>query len=264
VWQHPSNEIAREHSAEVMAAMTSQVCDNALAAALSCFVEIAHANSDAGEVKTATSTPPPIELGFGLHLGWAIEGAIGSMLKVDASYLSPQVNIAARLQSASKQYDAPLLMSSAFHERLSTSAQRYCRRIDRVTLKGSKSVTELFTTDVSDPLAVPTLAPVAVLTSLKGTRATAVYSGGCAKFDDDAFAASVRRVQASIPSEFGSAFEIGVANYVMGRWTEARRHLEEAQQLHPRDGPTTTLLRFMASSDFEAPLKWRGHRALEK
>ena len=31
---------------------------------------------------------------FGLHLGWAIEGAIGSKFKIDASYLSPNVNIA--------------------------------------------------------------------------------------------------------------------------------------------------------------------------
>jgi len=36
-------------------------------------------------------------MGFGLHLGWAIEGAIGSHYKFDASYLSPNVNMAARL-----------------------------------------------------------------------------------------------------------------------------------------------------------------------
>jgi class 3 adenylate cyclase len=38
-----------------------------------------------------------VKMGFGLHQGWAIEGAIGSMHKIDASYLSPNVNIAARL-----------------------------------------------------------------------------------------------------------------------------------------------------------------------
>jgi class 3 adenylate cyclase len=30
-----------------------------------------------------------VKLGFGLHLGWAIEGMIGSNFKADASYLSP-------------------------------------------------------------------------------------------------------------------------------------------------------------------------------
>ena len=43
-----------------------------------------------------------VRMGFGLHQGWAIEGAIGSYFKIDASYLSPNVNMAARLESATK------------------------------------------------------------------------------------------------------------------------------------------------------------------
>lgn len=35
--------------------------------------------------------------------GWAIEGAIGSEFKIDASYLSPHVNMASRLEAATKQ-----------------------------------------------------------------------------------------------------------------------------------------------------------------
>ena len=36
-------------------------------------------------------------MGFGLHVGWAIEGPIGSELKIDASYLSSHVHMASRL-----------------------------------------------------------------------------------------------------------------------------------------------------------------------
>ena len=43
-----------------------------------------------------------LNIGFGLHKGWAIEGAIGSVYKIDASYLSPNVNIACRLVDATK------------------------------------------------------------------------------------------------------------------------------------------------------------------
>ncbi len=43
-----------------------------------------------------------IKMNFGLHIGWGIEGAIGSNFKIDASYLSPNVNLAARLEAASK------------------------------------------------------------------------------------------------------------------------------------------------------------------
>lgn len=43
-----------------------------------------------------------VKMGFGLHQGWAIEGSIGSYFKIDASYLSPNVNMAARLEAATK------------------------------------------------------------------------------------------------------------------------------------------------------------------
>lgn len=38
-----------------------------------------------------------VKLGYGLHVGWAIEGPIGSEYKIDASYLSPNVDMAGRL-----------------------------------------------------------------------------------------------------------------------------------------------------------------------
>lgn len=41
---------------------------------------------------------------IGIHVGWAIEGAIGSDKKIDASYLSPHVNMASRMEAATKQY----------------------------------------------------------------------------------------------------------------------------------------------------------------
>ncbi len=49
-------------------------------------------------------------MGFGLHLGYAIEGAIGSEFKIDASYLSPNVNMASRLEAACAQFGVHLLV----------------------------------------------------------------------------------------------------------------------------------------------------------
>jgi len=57
-----------------------------------------------------------ISMGFGLHAGWAIEGAVGSLQKVDATYLSPHVNMAARMEAASKQFGVAILMSERFFE----------------------------------------------------------------------------------------------------------------------------------------------------
>ncbi len=41
-------------------------------------------------------------MGYGLHIGWGIEGAIGSEFKIDASYLSPNVNMSSKLEEKSK------------------------------------------------------------------------------------------------------------------------------------------------------------------
>jgi hypothetical protein len=88
-----------------------------------------------------------VRMGFGLHAGWAIEGAVGSIYKVDATYLSPHVNMAARLETSSKQYQVPLLMSHLFHELLSEIPQKKCRKVDVVTVKGSEVPIGIYTYD---------------------------------------------------------------------------------------------------------------------
>eukprot|EP00890_Picochlorum_soloecismus_P002340 jgi/Picsp_1/3106/NSC_05947-R1_membrane-associated lipoprotein precurser len=73
-----------------------------------------------------------VSMGFGLHVGWAIEGAIGSRYKIDPSYLSPHVNMAARLEAATKQYKVPILLSDSFVSLLSVPVRTKCRAIDTV------------------------------------------------------------------------------------------------------------------------------------
>jgi hypothetical protein len=91
--------------------------------------------------------PFKVRMNFGVHAGWAIEGAVGSVQKVDATYLSPHVNLAARLETASKQYGVPLLMTQKVHELLSDPVQALCRKLDKVTVKGSEQPIELYTYD---------------------------------------------------------------------------------------------------------------------
>lgn len=76
-------------------------------------------------------------MGFGLHVGWAIEGAIGSEYKIDASYLSPNVNMASRLEAATRQFGVDFLLSENLYDLLTTEMKAFCRNIDRVTVKGS-------------------------------------------------------------------------------------------------------------------------------
>lgn len=60
--------------------------------------------------------PFKLRMGFGLHAGWAIEGAVGSLQKVDATYLSPHVNMAARMEAASRQFGVALLLTHNVYE----------------------------------------------------------------------------------------------------------------------------------------------------
>ena len=78
---------------------------------------------------------------------WSIEGAIGSKHKVDASYLSPNVNMAARLESATKQYGVSILMSADFTALLSSAMRAKCRQIDTVLVKGSSQPMGIWTID---------------------------------------------------------------------------------------------------------------------
>ena len=56
-----------------------------------------------------------VNLGFGLHIGWSIEGAIGSHFKIDMSYLSPNVNWSSRLEGLTKTYHKELLFTDTLY-----------------------------------------------------------------------------------------------------------------------------------------------------
>merc|ERR1719506_2613557 len=54
-----------------------------------------------------------VNLSSGLHYGWAIEGAVGSEFKIDASYLSPNVSIAETVERATQIYGVSLIVAES-------------------------------------------------------------------------------------------------------------------------------------------------------
>ena len=87
-------------------------------------------------------------IGCGLHFGWAIEGAIGSSKKIDASYISPHVNMTESLEGATKEYGTSILMSEQFYDLLSSEAMAGCRKVDIVKKRDSDLATSLYTYDI--------------------------------------------------------------------------------------------------------------------
>lgn len=75
---------------------------------------------------------PVVQMGFGLHAGKAVQGAIGSQRKIDATYVSEAVERAEFLEASTKKYDLQMLMSGSFHALLHPNTKRRCRMIDKV------------------------------------------------------------------------------------------------------------------------------------
>ena len=107
------------------------------------------------------SRPGPIvQMGFGLHAGKAVQGAIGSQRKIDATYVSEAVERAEYLETSTKKYGLRMLMSDSFLHLLHASNRRRCRKIDQIMFHneneedteeigyGQGDVMELFTFDM--------------------------------------------------------------------------------------------------------------------
>jgi class 3 adenylate cyclase len=88
-----------------------------------------------------------VKMGFGLHLGWSIEGAIGSTFKIDASYLSPNVNKASGLEEKTKEYGVQLVISGDFISYLSEEARKRVRLIDKLVGENGEEET-VYTVDI--------------------------------------------------------------------------------------------------------------------
>lgn len=183
-----------------------------------------------------------VQMGFGMHIGWAIEGAIGSQYKIDASYLSPNVNMAARLEAATHQFGCPMLLSGPFVNELSEKAKSMCRKIDVVTVKGSQTPLQIWTVDI---------------TNLKLSNPKIVK-----EVQQPVDFKEVMKVQNGLDPNFTRTFNLAIAHYCGGHWGKAKTCLAEAQKLMPEDGPTKSLMGVMEKNQFEAPKDWKGYRAL--
>ena len=272
-------------------AAIAEVCDGALASFVAIIAGLrrsAKLNAYSNDARLAARMPDfEVKMGFGLHVGWAIEGAIGSEYKVDASYLSPNVNLSARLEAATKQFDVPILISERFVNACGFRVSRACRQIDRVTVKGSEEPMGVFTFDVArdaapapdaseDPdrrgaRAFRDRAPFARV-GARDTESPLHESHSFFKYDDE-FAEHPDLVAArrGVTDAFLEKFRAAFALYEEGRWAEAAEALRpaaagawrrDAEGRPVEDGPAKALLRYMEARAFEAPADWRGFRAL--
>jgi len=111
--------------------------DRALRAAISMLRELADWN-----VERVKKGDLPIDMGIGLNTDNVVSGNIGSPKRMDFTMIGDGVNLAARLESACKQYSAKLLISEFTYKKLKGTYR--IRDVDRVIVKGKTEPVEVY------------------------------------------------------------------------------------------------------------------------
>ena len=217
-----------------------------------------------------------VKMGFGLHVGWAIEGAIGSDFKIDASYLSQNVKLSDELEASTKSFGAPLLMSGFVYDLMSPETKAKCRQVDTVKIPGTSGRFELYTWDIDFNLleleseSDSTLTPAQE--KLKRVKARLKRDKNKKKIFDGTIKLSnlfeldsdLKTMRQPFSDEFYEQYNSGFKDYIEGRWEGAKSKLELVEDIKGApDGPSLCLLRIMQEHNFKAPADWDGWRELD-
>ncbi len=106
--------------------------------------------------RRAAEGKAPIDMGIGLNTDTVISGNIGSPKRMDYTLIGDGVNLAARLETACKQYSTRILVSEHTFQRLRGTYRM--RTVDRVVVKGkTEPVTIYEILDYHDDESFPNL-----------------------------------------------------------------------------------------------------------
>ena len=86
----------------------------------------------------------PICIGIGINTGSLMLGTVGEDNRMDSTVISDDVNLAARLESLTKNYGVSLLISQQTLARLDDPTEYSIRFIERVTVKGKSKAVAVF------------------------------------------------------------------------------------------------------------------------
>eukprot|EP00928_Gymnodinium_smaydae_P070852 TRINITY_DN54602_c0_g1_i1.p1 TRINITY_DN54602_c0_g1~~TRINITY_DN54602_c0_g1_i1.p1 ORF type:complete len:960 (-),score=231.81 TRINITY_DN54602_c0_g1_i1:117-2912(-) len=215
-----------------------------------------------------------VNMTFGLHFGWAIEGAVGSEFKIDASYLSPNVSIANGIERCTQIYGVPLIISQSVTERCSPSLVRECRLIDRVIITGSPVPLELYCLDLDyEGVDVESDEKLKITWNTRSRFKARQFleNEKMLRWADDFDPAVLLSRDACLMAmrkrytvQFFQFFNMGFQNYLLGEWRVARRMLSSSRAiLGVEDGPSSAILQYMEEPHaFEVPKDWQGVREI--
>ena len=259
----------------------SQICDMALISIIKILIQITKSYKLAIYKKhsglNARMKNYRVRLGFGLHLGPSIEGAIGSMFKIDASYLSPDVNMANSLEEKTKDYSKDLIISGNFVDFLSENSKKNLRLLD-VIKNTSGEINRFYSIDLD----LKNLKTEKKEDSIfkdndlqnklekiieKRKKAKKLYYDVVKKHKNNVWNEFVSndvdyvKIRQRYSKEFIDTYNEGMNKYIEGNWDEAKNLFLKAESiLGDKDIPSQNILDYMKQYNYYAPVDWEGYK----
>jgi adenylate cyclase len=93
----------------------------------------------------------PLKIGIGLNTGMLMMGTIGHQDRLSTTVIGDTVNLAARLESLTKEYSVPILVSEFSVSKLKQPESFCLREVDGVIVKGKSHSIKIFECFQNDP-----------------------------------------------------------------------------------------------------------------
>lgn len=139
--------IIDKYMGDAIMALYTQSADDAVAGSIAMLRKLIHYNS--GRVRAGYV---PVHIGIGLNTGMVIIGTVGGNNRMDSTVIGDAVNLASRIEEATKTYHAPLLISQNTLYDLTEPAQYDIRFLDRVRVKGKTQPLSIYEVFDNDPV----------------------------------------------------------------------------------------------------------------
>ena len=274
VWKMTKNRIENAEFNGVDSALVyTNLADLALYSIMKIFAEISRSFTVVKYVnnqglKQRIGKNYKVRLGFGLHLGWSVEGGIGSHHKIDVSYLSANVNKAGKLESMCKAYGCVALLSGEFYDKISRFGKKYTRQVDCIIENGNSSPFRVFCLEMSDkafrfpsykplrPMLISSKESLIFKRMIEREMASGIMVGQTI-FENDV---DISMLTCHNPDQlFLRKYQIAFNSYLKGEFRTARILFGQILETW-KDGPSEFLLKFVSENIDMQKLSWKGGR----